>query len=430
MNATLLLLIMVALLMAGIPAAVSLGFSGVLFFAFQRGIESLPYGLIAQRVMYGIDSFPLLAIPLFLLMGEIMNRSGTTTRIYKFCNSLVGHFRGGLGHVNIVASMFFAGMSGSATADAAALGPIQIKAMTDAGYEKDYSTGLAMASSLIGPIIPPSIPVILYAILAEVSVSSLLIAGIVPGIMMALSMMALTAYYSHRRRYPTRKRASFRELWADFRGAFYSILTPLILIGGIISGFFTATEAAAIAVVYALVLSLVVYRSLTWRDLIDIFRKVTVNSAAIMFILSGASLFSWILTRARVPMMAAEMVTSLTTNKYLFLGIVIVFLLIVGCFMAVSVAINVLAPILAPIAAIVGVDPIQFGIIVIVTLVIGEATPPFGMVLYVITKISDVPFSKAVRASISYLLAILAVVIAISVFEPLTTFLPAIITGR
>lgn len=418
---------LVALLLVGLPAAIAMGSAGTLYFALTRGIDNLPFELIASRIVYGIDSFPLLAIPLFLLVGHLMNESGATDRIFAFADAVVGHFRGGLGHVNVIASMVFAGMSGSGTADAAGLGAIELKAMRAAGYDDRFSIGVTAGSALIGPIIPPSIPAILFAILANVSVTDILLAGAVPGLLMGAAMMTLVAFFAWRRGYPKRAFSGLRRVWVTFLSAFASLLTPAILIGGIIFGVFTATEAAAVASVWAIILSTVIYRSMGIAKLVTIFRRTTLDSAIIMFILACSTLFGWILTRTKTPDAIAEWLAGLSADPTTIIALIIVFLLVIGCFTSVIVAINILTPILVPVAVAVGFDPVHFGVVMIMTLVIGEVTPPFGMVLFVLTRISARPFAYVVGSTIPWILTVLLVVLLVASFPQLALWLPNLV---
>ncbi len=418
---------LVALLLVGLPAAIAMGTAGTIYFALTRGIDNLPFELIASRIVYGIDSFPLLAIPLFLLVGHLMNESGATDRIFAFADAAVGHFRGGLGHVNVIASMVFAGMSGSGTADAAGLGAIEIKAMRAAGYDDRFTIGVTAGSALIGPIIPPSIPAILFAILANVSVTDILLAGAVPGLLMGAAMMLLVAFYAWRRGYPRRAFSGLRRVWVTFLSAFASLLTPAILIGGIIFGVFTATEAAAVASVWAIILSVVIYRNVGLAKLVLIFRRTTLDSAIIMFILACSTLFGWILTRTKTPDAIAEWLAGLSADPTTIIVLIIVFLLVIGCFTSVIVAINILTPILVPVAIAVGFDPVHFGVVMIMTLVIGEVTPPFGMVLFVLTRISARPFAFVVGATLPWILTVLLVVLVVASFPQLALWLPALV---
>lgn len=282
---------LIAMLMLGVPAAFSMILSSLFLLGAERGFAAIPHAMVAHRVVYGMDSFPLLAVPLFILVGQLMNESGVTERIFNFAKACVGHKKGGLAYVNVLASVIFAGMSGSATADAAGLGAIEIKAMTEDGYDLDFSVGVTAGSSLIGPVIPPSIPVVLYAILAGVSVNKLLIAGIVPGLLMAVAFMIYVGIRSRAANYPSHPRATLGEFWAALKGAFLPLLTPAILIGGILSGAFTATEAAGVAALYSTVLFLV-YNKWSWAKLVRVYRDAVRTSSGIMFVLASAQIYS------------------------------------------------------------------------------------------------------------------------------------------
>lgn len=416
--------ILVLLLMTGVPAAFSMGISTVVYFLVDRGIFGIPDFLIAQRTLFGLDSFSLLAIPLFLLVGNIMNESGVTTRIFDFAKSLVGHIRGGLGQVNIAASVIFAGMSGSATADAAGLGAIEIKAMRDAGYPKTFSCSVTAASSLVGPIIPPSISVVMYAILAGVSVNKLLIAGIIPGVLMALAMSLLVAYQAVKHNYPVEERASLRVIVKTAKRALLPILTPIILIGGILGGVFTATEAAAVAAFYAIILSCMIYRTVSLSKLYNVCKRTMYDSAVIMLILAISNTFSWILTSEKVPHTFLNMVTKFTDNYYMVMLLCVLFLLFLGMFLSSLVSIAIATPVLVPLIVEVGGDPLHFGIIMIVTLMVGELTPPFGMVLFAVSRVGRIEFDQLVRGVFPYIFPILIIIMVLIWIPELVMFLP------
>ncbi len=418
--------VLIVLLVLGIGAGYALGLAGLGYFAVTRGLFDIPYAIVTQRLVAGVDSFPLLAIPLFIFVGHLMNDSGSTTRLFNFANALVGHVKGGLAQVNIVASMLFAGMSGSGVADAAGLGAMEVRAMREAGYDDKTTIGVTVGSSLIGPIIPPSIPAILYAVLAGVSASDMLLAGIVPGILMALALMALAAIFARTRGLPSGRFPGGRALGKAFLGAFAPLLTPVILLSGIFAGVFTATEAAAVAGLWAFLVATLLYRSLDVKAVIGVLKRTAYDTAVIFFILGCSSLFAWILTRARVPDTLAAWLSGVTQSPTLMMIMMIVFLLFIGCFMAVSVAINVLTPILVPIAIAFGFDPVHFGIVFIMILVIGEATPPFGMVLFVMTKVAGVSYEKVAAASLPWLGAILMVVLLVAALPSLALWLPAL----
>ena len=422
------LLVLIVVLMAGIPVAFAMGAASLLILAVDRGVTGIPAATLAQRVLSGLDNFPLLAIPLFLLAGNLMNTGGITTRIFDAANAAVGHIRGGLGHVNVLASMIFAGMSGSATADAAGLGSVEIKAMTDAGYDRDYSVAITGASALIGPIIPPSIPMVLYGILAEVSVGALFIGGIVPGLLMAASLMITASVYARRRGYPKRPRSSAREILGAFRRGTLSLMTPAIIIGGISFGVFTATEAAAFACLYAMILVCFVYREVDAAGLWRILRSTMLDSAVIMLIFGTASLFGYLLVRLRVPYAMADWVTGLTTNPVLVLLLLNFLFLVIGCFESAAVTITIMTPILVPLIEKVGIDPLHFGVVMVLNLMIGNLTPPFGMVLFVLQKVGELPFDRIVRALMPFLIPLALVLLLTIFFPPIVTWLPRLLT--
>lgn len=422
------LAVLLLLLMVGIPVAFAMGAASLLILAMERGISAVPAATMAQRVLSGLDNFPLLAIPLFLLAGNLMNTGGITERIFGVANALVGHIRGGLGHVNVLASMIFAGMSGSATADAAGLGSVEIKAMTDAGYDRDYSVAITGASALIGPIIPPSIPMVLYGILAEVSVGALFIGGIVPGLLMAGALMTTASVYARRRGYPKRPRARLREVAAALRRGALSLLTPVIIIGGITFGVFTATEAAAVACLYAAILVWFVYREVNGSGLWRILRTTMRDSAVIMLIFGTASLFGYLLVRLRVPFAMADWVMGLTGNPVLVLLILNLLFLLIGCFESAAVTITIMTPILMPLVERAGIDPIHFGVVMVLNLMIGNLTPPFGMVLFVLQKVGDLPFDRLVRALMPFLVPLGAVLLLTILVPQTITWLPRALT--
>lgn len=422
-TALILIVVFVLLLLLGIPAAFSMGISAILYFIIERGITEIPYDIIASNIVTGINSFQLLVIPLFLLLGAVMNASKTGDRIFAFANSLVGHFRGGLGIVNVLVSMLFAGMSGSGSADAAGLGQLEIKAMRDKGYSDDFAVGVTAGSSLIGPIIPPSIPAVLFAIMAGVSVTDVLLAGLIPGILLGFAMIILLLFIVPKD-YQSETKKSSKEVVIAFRRAFLSLLTPIIIIGGILGGIFTATESAAIASGYALVLGCLVYKTISLKELWNVLKEVTIASASIMFILASAAVFSWVLTRARIPMQIAEWVSAISPNLFVALFLISVFLLVIGCFLPVAASIVIVVPILFPVAVEFGMDPLAFGVFVILLLVIGEATPPFGMVLFIIAKISGVSYGRVARATLPYLGVVVVIAILVAVFPQLALFVP------
>ncbi len=421
------LIVLLLLILGGMAVAFSMGITALIVVIVDRGFANIPFGILAQRMVYGVNSFPLLAIPFFLLAGRLMNTAGITDRIFNFCNVLIGHVRGGLGHVNILASMIFAGMSGSAVSDAVGLGQIEIKAMKDKGYDPDFSAAVTAASATIGPIIPPSIPMVLYGVLGNVSVGALFIGGIIPGVLMGLFMMITVSIIAKKRGYPIQNRASLINILKASGKAFFPLLCPVILIGGIWSGIFTPTEAAAVAVLYSLFLGTVLYRELNWRGLLKVLREALDDTCVILFIISAASVYGWLLARYQIPTGIAEKILSITTDPLTILLLINGFLLIVGCFLESLAAINILTPILLPLVMKVGINPLHFGLIMVLNLMIGLLTPPVGMVFYAVQRVAGVPFARLQRALLIFFIPLLAVLILITLYPPLVTWLPSLV---
>lgn len=419
-------LFLVALILIGFPVGFGAGVAstaGAMYF-FGHVLDPRVPTMMARLAFQKIDNFILMAIPFFLLAGRLMNTGGITTRLFTFVSLLVRPLRGGLGHANVLASMIFAGMSGSATADAVGLGQIEMRAMLDEGYDREFSAGLVAGSSLIGPIIPPSIPLVAYAVQAEVSVGALFMAGIVPGILMALAYMAYIAVLARMRHYPSGAFPPLKALWQALCRGFLPLLTPVIIVGGIYSGVFTPTEAAAVAALYAMVLGVLVYHEYGWRRLWREIRATMIDSAVIMLIIAFTSAFGVVMIRGQVPSALAGFLLHLTHNPTMLLLLFVLFFLVVGLFMAETPAILILTPILEPIAEQYGISPVHFGIIMTVTLTAGLVTPPVGMVLYALGRVTGIPFERQVIASLPYLLLTLAVVVILILFPDLVLFLP------
>lgn len=421
------LIALLVLVLAGMPVGFAMGVTSLLILVVDRGLDSIPYGIVAQRMIYGVNSFPLLAIPFFLLVGRLMNTAGVTDRIFNFCNSLIGHIRGGLGHVNILASMIFAGMSGSAVSDAVGLGQMEIKAMKDEGYDIEFSAAVTAASATIGPIVPPSIPMVLFGVLGNVSIGSLFIGGLIPGIMMGLFMMVTVTIVARKRGYPLRTRSNLKSVMIATSRAFFPLLSPAILIGGIWLGLFTPTEAAAVAVVYSLFLGLLLYRELNFKTLVKVTREALDDASILLFIISAASLYGWLLARYRVTVTIGESIMALTDDPLIILMIINLFLLSVGFFMESLAAINILTPILMPLAVKIGVNPVHFGVMMVLNLMIGLITPPVGMVLYATQRVAGIPFERLQRAVMIFFIPLLLALFFVVIFPPLTTWLPSTI---
>ena len=421
--------LLIVLFLVGIPVCASIGLTCLAVLWLENDLMSIPITLLPLKMMHGVNNFPLLAVPFFILAANVMNKGSVTPRIFGFANSLVGHLRGGLGHVNVLASMIFAGMSGTAVADAAGLGALEIRAMKDQGYPMKYSTGITGASSVIGPIIPPSVAMVIYGWLSDVSVGGLFIGGLIPGVILGVALMTMTVVLSYRVTMPLRPRPAFKEIASLSKKAFLSLMTPLIIVGGIWSGIFTPTESGAVASIYAIFLGMVIYRDVSWKDLLDIFRSTVEFTAIILFIISVAGLYGWLLVRLQIPLTLAEGIVQITTNSTILLIILMFFFLIVGCFMSVIESVLIFTPIMAPMVKVVGVDPLFFGVLMVISLSVGVITPPFGNVIYVLVGITNQTFEDVVWALVPFLLPILFTILVLIFFPGLVTYLPHTLLG-
>lgn len=418
--------VLVIVILMGLPVAWAMGLVslvGVMYY-FGGVWDIRASATVAQQSFYGVNNFVLVAVPLFLLMGNLMNIGGVTTRLFAFASCMTRPLKGGLGHANVLASMFFAGMSGSATADAAGLGTIEMKAMLSEGYDREFSAGITGASSLIGPIIPPSIAFVVYGVVAEVSVAALFLGGVVPGILLGLSQMAYVSFLAYRRNYPSARMAPFSEIVRAFKDAFLPLMAPVMLLVGIYSGVFTPTEAASVVVIYAIILGLLVYRGYNLKGLMREIRSTMVLSASIMIIVAFVEVFGKLMIRGQVPMVAAEFIAQLTTNPTILMLLFTLFWLLVGLFMSQSPAILILTPILLPIAKIYGIDPVHFGVVMTLGLTLGQLTPPVGLVLYVLVKVTGLPFERLVIIMVPYIAITYGVVLMLIFVPELVLFLP------
>lgn len=438
------LLIMIVI---GVPIAVALAGSSLLFLLVGNltGEVTTPVITVIHRMVNGVDSFPLLAVPFFIMAGNLMNSAGITKQIYDFAVAAVGWLKGGLGHVNVAGSVIFAGMSGTAVADAGGLGTIEIKAMRDHGYDVKFAVGLTAASSTIGPIIPPSLPLVIYGVVANASINALFVAGIIPGLIMALFMSATVAFYAHHYKIGRDAQFALSRLGRSFLNAFLPLLTPAIIIGGMSFGLFTPTEAAVFACAYALLLSTVIHRTfnmillsrgqrprysvLNLRQFVRVTMDTIETTAVVLLIVAGASIFGWVLTTTRTTDALGEWIITYASDPILFLILVNVFLLIVGCFMETIAAITILTPVLLPVAVKLGIDPVHFGIIMVLNLMIGLLTPPVGMVLYVLTRVAKISFEDCMKACAPWLVPLLLVLGLITFIPQTVLWLPQFLRG-
>lgn len=451
--------ILFLLLMAGgVPVAIAMAGASLVYILASG---NLPPFAVVHRMIGGIDSFPLLAVPFFILAGNLMNNAGITNRIYNLALALVGWLKGGLGHVNVVGSVIFAGMSGTAIADAAGLGTVEIKAMRDQGYAPEFAVGVTAASATLGPIIPPSLPFVIYAMMANVSVGALFLAGLLPGLMMAALMMVTVAYFAHKHGWGADVRFSAARfgrallevavvvawplaVWALVRlglpaqpvvavalavllvadrlcrfQAVLPIMTPVLLIGGMTTGLFTPTEGAIAACVWALLLGTVWYRTMGWRLFVKVSLDTVETTATVLFIVAAASIFGWMLTATGVTAAIAQWVLGFTREAWVFLLLANLLMLFVGCFLEPTAAITILVPLLLPIALQLGVDPVHFGLVMVLNLMIGLLHPPMGMVLFVLARVARLSVERTTMAILPWLLPLLASL-------ALLTYVPAI----
>jgi tripartite ATP-independent transporter DctM subunit len=418
---TVLIFVFLAVLIAGVPVFIALAGSSLLYTHFLAGI---PDFVILHRMAGGIDSFPLLAVPFFILAGNLMNSAGITNRIYDFAVAIAGWMRGGLGHVNIIGSVIFAGMSGTAIADAAGLGTIEIKAMKDHGYDTEFAVGVTAASATLGPIIPPSLPFVIYGMMANVSIGALFLGGIVPGAVMTIFMMLYVTFYA--RRHGIGRDQAFRwgVLAATFVAALPALLTPAIIIGGMTFGWFTPTEAAIAACAWALILGVFLYRSLSLKQFYKVTLDTIETTAAVLLIVGAASLFGWVLTVTKVTEQVAAGLLSISSNPYVILLIVNLILLVVGCFLEPIASISILVPVLMPVLLKVGIDPVHFGVVMTLNLMIGLLHPPLGMVLFVLARVSKLSIERATMAILPWLIPLMVSLLAITLIPELTLWLP------
>ena len=424
MDASVVLIVSACLFLAiGVPVAFALGMATAATLILA---ESYPLIVLLKETFTGIDSFPLMAVPFFILAAELMSGGSLTEVLLRFAGQFVGHKRGGLGYTNVVSLTFVSGISGSALADAAGPGSMLIKMMSKAGYDRSYAAALTASTAIVGPIIPPSIIMIIYALQDEtVSVGSLFVAGILPGILIAVAMCAVNFHVSKKRNYRGDGRLPpLREILVTSWKALPAILLPVVILGGMRAGWFTPTEASVVAVFYALLCGKFVYRTLEWKALPNILERSALLSASVLIIIGLSASFAWVLTIEGIPQQMAEWLISMNLSPWMFLIIVNVFLLLFGIFIEPLPGVMVLAPILAPVAIKLGVDPVHFAMIVIFNLTLGMITPPVGGLLFVTCNVSKVPMSQLVRELVPFLWAHGVVLVLLTFVPALSTWLP------
>jgi tripartite ATP-independent transporter DctM subunit len=418
------LIVFLVLLFTGIPLYVDLGLSSFLYI-FITGMKPI---VVLQRITQAANSFTMIAAPFFILMGNLMNTGGVTRKLFRFANTLVGSVPGGMGHANILCSAMFAGMSGTAVADAGGLGNIEIEAMRDLGYDDDFSCAVTAASSVLGPIIPPSLPMVILAVTVGASIGRCFVGGILPGVLMALAMGALVSYYSRKRHYPRNPKPTARIIWIAFKEAIWALLSPIILFVSIYTGIVTTTEAAIIAALYSRIVGLYAYRDLKWRDIPQIMLATCETTGVVLAIVMTANIFGYSLSVAQIPQKISLLLTSIS-NKFVFLLVINLFLLFVGCFMEGTAAILILSPILIPAMVSMGVSETQACLIMILNLMIGVVTPPVGVVLYVTSNVAKVSASRVIKATTPFLIPLFIVLMIVTFVPFVTNWLPNLVYG-
>lgn len=413
------------LLMFGVPIAFAMAIAAAAVVLY----EGLPAVVVMQRIVFGVDSFPLLAVPLFLLAGELMEVGGITQRLIAFANSLVGHLRGGLAHVAVAVNMVMSGVSGSGTADAAASGAVLIPAMQRRGYSPAFAAAVCGASAVLGPIIPPSLAMIIFGAITNVSIGRLFLGGAIPGLVMGVYLVAVNVILARRRNYPREPRATMKQVVASSADAFFALLAPVMVVGGIIGGVFTPTEAAAVATIYAFVLGTLVYHGITLRALKAAVERTVLLTAKVMFIIGAASSFAWLLARYNAPDLVAEAFLAANLGPVAFLIAVNILLLFLGTVMETAAIILIATPMLMPLVLQLGIDPVHFGVMMVLNLSIGLVTPPVGLVMYVVCVIAKVDVQSFTREVAPYFIALVAALATITFLPGVVTWLPNLVFG-
>jgi len=419
---------MILLSLFGVPLV--FGILGVTFAAVVLFRPDIPWEFFAQTFVSGLDHYSLMAIAFFFLAGELMNYGGITQRLVDFANSLVGHIRGGLAHVTVVSSMFMAGISGSAVADAAAVGSVLIPSMKRAGYTSAFSAAVTETASVIGPIIPPSIPMIVYAILAEVSVGKMFLGGVFPGILVGFSLMGIIYILSVKRGYPRGEKPTLARVGRTAWQAFFPLIAPIVIVGGILGGIFTATEAGAVACFYALIVGGLIFRQLTFKNIWEALLRSAHGTAKVMIIIGSCTVFAWVVADLRISEKAANLIFSISREPWAVLLMLTIFLFIVGLFLDPTPSLIILVPILLPITKQLGIDPVHFGVLMVINLLIGLCTPPVGFLIYLTASIADVGSEDVVRESIPFIIVLVVVLLVCTYMPSLVMALPNYFYGR
>ncbi len=422
MSVWIMFIIFLILLFTRVPIAYSLGISAVIYLL----LEGIPFNIVAEKMYAGMDSFTMVCIPSFILAGNLMNTGGITKRIVAFCNVFVGHIRGALAYINILASVLFAGISGTALADVASLGSMLIPAMKDEGYDADFSVAITASTSVVGPIIPPSVPMVIAGTLTNLSIAKLFVGGIMPGLIMGLGFIIPTYYMAKKRNYPKHERVPMKERVKIIKDVIWALLMPLILMVGILSGIFTPTEASIVTVLYAFVVGIFIYKEIKLKDIFPIFRDTVIAAGSVIILVGIANLFAWILTSERVPQTIANGILSITDNPILVILIMNIVLLFTGMFMESIAAIIIMIPVLLPVATAIGMSPIHFSIMAILNLMIGLVTPPVGLCLTTAAQIGKISTGRAIKANAPFLVVLLVILALVSYVPAVTTFLPGL----
>ncbi len=410
----------------GVPISMSMGLATVLTLIVSG--NSSFFFVVPQQMVEGVNSAPLLAIPFFILAGNLMNASGLTDKIFDFASNLLGHIRGGLAQVNVLASMVFAGVSGAAVADCAGLGLVEVKAMTERGYARGFSAAITAASSAVGPVIPPSIPLVIYAYIAEVSVGRMFLAGVIPGVVIAASLILTNYILSYRHEFPRMPRATLRQIARSAVNGVVALVAPVIIVGAILTGVVTATEAGVLACAYAFLIG-IIYRGFTFQSLWTALYETVTITTIIMFIIAFATAMGWLFAYEQIPQKIAESMLALTQNKYVFLFLLMFFLLLIGCVIEGIPALLITLPLLLPIADYFGIDRTHFGLIVVYGILIGIVTPPMGISLYIMVGVADIKFEDIVVAILPYLIPLIAMLVLITYVPQITLALPNWLMG-